>query len=100
MADFHKPSSPYRLTEVKDFYLDLWEPVEVEPQEDDTMVIIAAAHNERPDKLSYSLYGTPGLFWIFWMRNKDVIIDPIYDFTSGKTIYVPSKEYVTKNILG
>ena len=34
MADLHKPSSPYRLTPVKDFYLDLWEPVEVFPQEE------------------------------------------------------------------
>ena len=70
MANFHKSSSPYKLTPVKDFYLDLWVPMEVVPQDDDVMVIIAPAHHERPDKLSYSLYGTPGLFWVFWMRNK------------------------------
>lgn len=98
MADFHKQTSPYRSTPVKDFYLDVWVPRTIEPQDDDILVIIAPDHHLRPDQFSFEMYGTPNLFWVFWMRNKDTLIDPINDFVSGTEIYVPSKTYI-QNIL-
>lgn len=99
MATFHKSSSPYKETAVRNFYLDLWEPIDVIPQDDDIEILISAEHHERPDKLAYTMYGTPNLFWVFWMRNKDVIIDPIHDFKAGAVIYAPSAQYVQNNIL-
>lgn len=99
MANFHKPSSPYINTPVKDFYLDLWVPPVVEAQEDDQAVIIAPSHHERPDKLAYAVYGTPNLFWVFWARNKDILIDPINDFTSGTRIMVPSADYISRAVI-
>lgn len=99
MAEIHKTSSPYSRTPIKDFYLDLWVNKPVEPQDDDIFVTISAEHHERPDRLAYAVYGTPNLFWVFWMRNKDVIVDPIHDFQAGKRIYVPSLRYIQSEVL-
>lgn len=99
MADFHKQSSFYRKTPVKDFYLDLWIPRLITPQDDDVEAIIDPLHHKRPDKLANKLYSTPGLFWVFAIRNKDDIIDPINDFIAGRKIYIPSAQYIKKVLL-
>ena len=99
MANIHKTSSFYSKTPIKSFYLDLWVEKPMTPQDDDLLVTISAEHHERPDQLAYAVYGTPNLFWIFWARNKDVIVDPIHDFKSGKEIYVPSLRYIQTQIL-
>jgi len=39
------------------------------------------------------------LWWVFCQRNMDTMEDPIYDFKSGATIYVP-KGGPLKNLLG
>ena len=35
-------------------------------------------------------------YGVFSLRNPDELIDPIEDFTSGKSIYLPSKESVDR----
>lgn len=99
MVSSYRKTSFYSDTPIKDFYLDLWPGIDIEEQDDDLLVTIAAEHHERPDKLAYDVYGTPNLFWVFWLRNKDVLIDPIHDFQSGTKIYIPSKEYVQRNLV-
>jgi hypothetical protein len=94
MTKTYKETSAYYNTPVKDFYLDLWTSVSLEPQETDQRVVISSKHHLRPDKLAYEMYGNPELFWVFAIRNKDYIIDPINDFVAGKVIYVPSAQYV------
>lgn len=58
----------------------------------DEPYIIDPAYDQRPDLLSYRLYGSSRLWWIFAIRNPDEIIDPIRDFTTGKHIMLPAKE--------
>lgn len=89
MADFNKSTSPYKNTKVKDFYLDLYVDRKIPTKSDDYVITIEPKYHERPDSLSYDLYGTPNLWWIFARRNMDVIQDPIFDFTVGKVIYAP-----------
>lgn len=91
MANNHKSTSRYVSTPNKDFYLDIWEPISIPASENDQLITISAAHNERPDLLSYELYGTPRYWWIFAIRNQNVLFDPIYDFTAGTQILVPTK---------
>lgn len=99
MADFHNQGSPYRDTPVKDFYLDLWVPRVITPQNDDVLVTIDTPHHQRPDKLAFQHYGTANLYWVFAMRNPDIIIDPINDFIAGTKIFIPSTKYITSLLL-
>lgn len=94
MASFHKPTSRYIDTPTRDFYLDLWEAQDILPSSNDVKVLIAAKYHQRPDLYSFDLYGTPRLWWVFAMRNKDVLFDPIYDFNSGTEIFIPSRENI------
>lgn len=55
---------------------------------------ITEKYNNRPDLLSYDLYGSPFLSTIFSLRNPDLLGDPIYDFTTGKTIMIPTSDRV------
>lgn len=98
MANINKPTSPYSRTPIKDYYLDLWQPVDIPASANDTEIEIQPQHHERPDLLSYELYGTARLWWLFAMRNKDVLFDPIYDFKSGTKIFIPSKDRIEELI--
>jgi len=89
MAANSKPTSQYLLTPVKDWYLNFWEPRVVPKRDYDKIIIIPAEYNQRPDLLSQVEYGTPNLWWVFAVRNPDLILDPINDYVSGLEIYVP-----------
>jgi hypothetical protein len=43
----------------------------------------------RPDLLAYDIYGDSQLWWVFAVRNKDIIKDPVYDMVAGITIRLP-----------
>ena len=89
MATTYSKSSVYRNTPMNSKYLDLYEP----PISDDTTNMekktIEPKYHNRPDLMSYDLYGTPDYWWIFAIINRSVIKDPLFDFTSGLQIYVP-----------
>jgi len=63
----------------------------VPAEADDFRYTIENQYTHRPDLLSFDLYGTPKLWWVFVQRNMSVIKDPIYDFVAGTTIYIPKK---------
>lgn len=92
MANQYNSRSRYRNTNIKDFYLDIWnaEGLNQSPSVDDTEYVIESRYDRRPDLLANELYGDPSQWWRLAMRNKDILIDPIDDFTSGTTIWVPS----------
>lgn len=56
----------------------------------DTEYAIESDFNLRPDLLAHNLYGNSYLWWIFALRNPDIIRDPIRDFTTGTKIMLPS----------
>lgn len=91
----YDPRSPYYITpQVNQYvdYLDMWQPQGIAPSPDDTLLSLDPRYDRRPDLLSYDLYGTPSLWWVFAMRNPDVIKDPIYDFKAGIVIYAPVRD--------
>lgn len=84
-------TSPWYSTPMRPGYLGVLSirPVSAEP--DDILYTIDPPYNFRPDLLSYDLYGTPKLWWVFAQRNMDVIRDPVFDFVAGTQIFVPKK---------
>ena len=89
MAQNSKDTSPYSLTPISNWYLDLWVPRTVPSNTTDSIVTIPPEFNQRPDLMSQQQYGTTRLWWVFAVRNPDLIIDPIDDFVSGLEIYIP-----------
>lgn len=87
----YPPSSPYAITPQASWYIGRYEHRNIFPASDDQTITIASAYHLRPDKMSFDLYGTPNYWWVFMVRNMDLIRDPIWDHTSGKTIIVPTK---------
>lgn len=90
MAQNSKTTSQYLSTPITDWYLDVLDPRSVPKSDFDEIVRITPQYDKRPDLFSQSLYGTPGLWWVFAVRNPDLINDPIEDFVSGLEIYVPA----------
>lgn len=90
----YKASSPYRDTPIRDFYLDLWNPVSFPRSADDPRIVIESRHDRRPDLLAFDLYGSPNFWWVFSVRNPNILIDPIEDFRTGVEIRAPQPNNV------
>ena len=97
MATYSK-SSPYYGTGVFGNFLDIIEYSAVSQQPDDVLYVIDKVYEFRPDLLAFDLYGNAGLWWVFRSRNPNSIDDPIFDFRSGVTIYVPKKETLVSEL--
>ena len=90
----YSSTSPYYTTDQTTEYLqylDFWNSPVLLASNSDTVYDVTTKYQNRPDLLSYDIYGTTGYWWVFAMRNPDIIKDPIYDLKAGITIYLPSK---------
>lgn len=95
MATYTK-ASPWAYTNQNNLYLELLTIRAVPAEADDYSYTIESQYKHRPDLLSFDLYGTPKLWWVFVQRNMSVLRDPIYDFVPGTTIRLPKKKNVQK----
>jgi hypothetical protein len=95
MANYTK-TSPWLNTPQNNLYLELLEIRPIPAETDDYRYTIENQYSHRPDLLSFDLYGTSKLWWVFVQRNMSVIKDPIYDFVPGTTIYIPKKSNLNK----
>jgi hypothetical protein len=98
MAEYSS-SSPWYITPTNRNYLDLLSIRPVSAEADDFLYTIESQYSYRPDLLSYDLYGTPDLWWVFIQRNLDILQDPIFDFIPGVQIYIPKNSSLIK-VLG
>ena len=98
MAEYQS-TSPYFLTPVSGEYLGVMVNRSIPKQTDDQRFTITETYNLRPDLLAYDLYGTPNLWWVFAQRNPNALADPLLDFTTGTSIYLPKKSTL-KSVLG
>lgn len=91
-------TSPWYSTKKTKTYLSELEirPVAAEP--DDYLYTIEPQYARRPDLLSYDLYGTSKLWWVFIQRNMDALRDPIFDFVPGVQIFLPKKSSLLKSL--
>ena len=92
----YKNYSPYSQTKQNSMYLELLAIRPVPADADDFLYTIENHYTHRPDLLSYDLYGTPKLWWVFVQINMSVIKDPIFDFVPGTQIYIPKKSGLEK----
>ena len=87
----YRNDSFYANTRMIDFYLDIWDSNVSLSTDGDTSVEIHSKYNLRPDLMAYDLYGSPNYWWIFALKNKDKLIDPVEDFKAGLIITIPPK---------
>jgi hypothetical protein len=95
----YSKNSPYYKTQIVNGYLDVMEFRDLPIQRDDILFEVTATYENRPDLLAYDLYKDPGLWWVFAVRNKKIIKDPVYDLVAGVKIYLP-KMSTLKSVLG
>lgn len=98
MTTYNK-SSPYSNTAITNGYLDVVNFIDIPYQTDDYQFEITKTYEHRPDLLAYDLYQNSNLWWVFAVRNKSIIKDPVYDFVAGKKIFLP-KLSTLKDIVG
>ena len=92
-------TSPYELTGVTQFYLDVMVNRTIPGYTDDQYFTITQTYQYRPDMLAFDLYGQPGLWWVFYQRNPNTLVAPPWDFAAGVDIYVP-KVTTLQSVLG
>jgi len=85
----YSKTSPYYLTEDTGQYLDVLTFRDIPAASDDILFTVTPQYTHRPDLLAYDLYGDVNLWWVFAVRNKSVIKDPVYDLVAGQKIYLP-----------
>lgn len=91
MAAEYNSTSPWFKTPIENDKLGIFRIRPVAAQPDDFLYTIEPQYTYRPDLLSYDLYQTTRLWWVFTQRNMDILQDPIWDFKAGTTIYLPKK---------
>lgn len=99
MSVTYSKNSPYYNTPIIGGYLDIANFRNIPNIDNDVQFIVTSQYEHRPDLLAYDLYGDPRLWWVFSVRNKDIIKDPIYDLYAGQTIFLPQLQTL-KDSLG
>jgi len=95
----YSKTSPYYTTELVNGYLDIMSFRDIPYQADDILFEVTNTYENRPDLLAYDLYKDSSLWWVFAMRNKSTIKDPVYDLVAGAKIYLP-KLSTLNSVLG
>jgi hypothetical protein len=99
-SSMYPASSPYYNTDiVNNQYLDIMSnrPIPMDPS--DIYWEITPVYEYRPDLLAYDLYNNSTLWWVFAMRNPNMLKDPYFDFVSGINIYLPKSSSINQ-VLG
>jgi hypothetical protein len=95
----YSKSSPYYTTKNNGAYLEFLNLRDLPNQVDDILFTVTQQYAGRPDLLAYDLYNDVNLWWVFAVRNKNIIRDPVYDMVAGQKIYLP-KITTINSILG
>ena len=92
----YSKSSPYFTTPQTNNYLDIMSIRDIPSSVGDTLFLLTSQYKHRPDLLAYDLYQDANLWWVFAMRNKDIIRDPVYDMIPGVKIYLPQRQILNR----
>jgi hypothetical protein len=94
----YSKSSPYYGTAKYGTFLDVMAPRTITKLASDQLYQIDRVYHQRPDLLAFDLYKDTKLWWVFAARNPNVLKDPLFDFITGNTIYLPTKATLTKDL--
>lgn len=92
-------TSPYYLTGITQFYLDVMVDRPIPKLTSDQIWTITTTYQYRPDLLAYDLYQNAGLWWVFYQRNPNTLSAPPLDFAAGRQIFLPNLDTL-KSTLG
>jgi hypothetical protein len=87
----YSKTSPYYTTQQFGRFLDVMVPRDIPKNTNDVTYVIDSIYEYKPQLLAYDLYNDPTLWWVFAKRNPNVLVDPLFDFTTGTTIFLPTK---------
>jgi hypothetical protein len=88
----YNTTSPYYSTPQTSFSLDLWPGIDIPAYDTDQTLVLPGMYTNKPHLLAYDLYGDPRLWWVFSVRNPDIIKDPIYDMVAGIQLQITQKD--------
>jgi hypothetical protein len=94
----YSKSSPYYGTGLYGSFLDLKVHRPITKLASDKLYQIDRVYHLRPDMLAYDLYKDSKLWWVFAARNPNSLKDPLFDFVTGNTIYLPEKSTLVKDL--
>ena len=92
-------TSPYYNSSMVNNYLDVINFRDIPKERDDILFELTATYEHRPDLLAYDLYKDHKLWWVFSVRNRSVIKDPVFDMVAGVKIYLP-KASTLQRVIG
>jgi hypothetical protein len=92
-------TSPYYSTSQTLGYLGIIKFRDIPVRKDDVLFELTKNYEYRPDLLANDAYNDVNLWWVFAVRNKSVIQDPIFDMQAGTKIYLPTLQTL-KIVLG
>lgn len=95
----YRATSCYANTQLNDYYLDTMINRPIPKLASDVVWTITQTYQYRPDLLAHDLYDDGDLWWVFTQRNPNVLINPLLDFTTGTTIYLPNIKTL-RSVLG
>lgn len=98
MSSLYTKSSPYYITEITNGYLDVMSFRDFPFEKDDVLFEVTNTYEFRPDLLAYDLYKDSNLWWVFSIRNKKILKDPVYDLKAGVKIYLPKMSTLKKSL--
>ena len=92
-------TSPYYNSSMVNNYLDVINFRDIPKERDYILFELTATYEHRPDLLAYDLYKDHKLWWVFSVRNRSVIKDPVFDMVAGVKIYLP-KASTLQRVIG
>ena len=99
-SSLYHASSPYYNTGiVNNQFLDVMVNRAIPMDPSDVYWEITSVYEYRPDLLAYDLYSNSMLWWVFAMRNPNMLKDPYFDFVAGINIYLPKLSNINQ-VLG
>jgi hypothetical protein len=99
MVEYSNTSPWFKTEIVQNNYLGIYSKRTIPARDDDIIYEIQPQYTYRPDLLAFDLYGNAKLWWVFAVRNMDVLKDPVFDFVPGNKIYLP-KGSLLSSIIG
>jgi hypothetical protein len=97
MSTYSK-TSPYFTTQIVNGYLDTLNFRDIPNERDDILFEVTSTYENRPDLLAYDLYKDSKLWWVFAVRNKRLLKDPVYDLKAGVKIYLPKLSTLKRSL--
>jgi hypothetical protein len=95
----YNATSPYYTTSNNSGYLAVINFRNIPSNKDDVLFELPKQYEYRPELLANDIYGDVNLWWVFAVRNKNVIQDPVFDMVAGTKIYIP-KQDTLNTVLG